>query len=230
MNNIVSLRLQYFPFPGRAGPIRDTLRIGGLAFEDAHIAPEHFHDLRASGAFPFGGLPVLDVVTTTGKVTAAQSNAILRFAGRLSGLYPIDDPVQALKVDEVLDVGEDLNQLFAPSFSEQDIERKMAMRKVLAEQTLPPWAGYLERLLVANGSTGFVVGNSLSVADLKLYWVIDMLTNGSLDRIPTTLFDKPTILAWRKNITAVREARLAQAARIAEQVQIKTTPAQPESV
>jgi glutathione S-transferase len=230
MNNIISLRLQYFPFPGRAGPIRDALRIGGIDFEDAHVAPEHFHDLRAAGEFPFGGLPVLDVVTKTGKVTAAQSNAILRFAGRLSGLYPIDDPVQALKVDEVVDVGEDLNQLFAPSFSEQDIERKMAMRKVLAEETLPPWAGYLERLLVTNGSTGFLVGNSLSVADLKLYWVIDMLTNGSLDGIPTTLFDKPTTMAWRKNVTAVREARLAEATRVADQIRIKTTKVQSESV
>jgi hypothetical protein len=58
------------------------------------------------------------------------------------------------------------------------------MRKVLAEETLPRWVGFLERLLVANGRTGFVVGDSLSVADLKLYWVADKLANGTLDGIP----------------------------------------------
>lgn len=211
MNNIVSLRLRYFPFPGRAGPIRDALNIGKVAFEDVHVPPEQFGQRRAAGEFPFGGLPVLDVETTEGKVCSAQSNAILRFAGKLSGLYPEDDPVQALKVDEALDLGEDINGLIGPSLHEQDTEKKMAMRKVLAEDTLPFWAGCFERLLVVNGNTGFIVGNSLSVADLKLYWIIDWLTSGMLDGIPTTLFDGfATVVAWRKNVTAVREAHLAE--------------------
>jgi glutathione S-transferase len=214
MDSIVSLRLRYFPFPGRAGPIRDALRIGGVDFEDVHVPPEQFGQRRAAGEFPFGGLPVLDVETTTGKVCSAQSNAILRFAGRLSGLYPADDPVQALKVDEALDLGEDINHLLGPSLHEQVTEKKMAMRKELAEETLPEWAAYFERLLVNNGSTGFIVGNDLSVADLKLYWIIDWLASGDLDGIPTTLFDNyATVVAWRKHITAVREARLAETAR-----------------
>lgn len=210
MEHIKSLRLRYFPFPGRAGPIRDALNIGKVAFEDDFVPPEQFRERRATGEFPFGGLPVLDVETTTGKVCAAQSNAILRFAGRLSGLYPVEDLVQALKVDEALDVGEDINQLLGPSIHEQDEQKKMAMRKELAEAALPEWAAYFERLLVNNGSTGFIVGKDLTVADLKLYWIIDWLTSGMLDGIPTNLFNPYTnILAWRKNITNERESRLA---------------------
>jgi glutathione S-transferase len=208
-----SLRLRYFPFPGRAAAIRDTLRIGGVAFEDVHVPPARFTEQKVAGELPFGSLPVLDVVTSGKTVSAAQSNAILRFAGRLAGLYPIDDPVRALKVDEALDLGEDLYHVIGPSMSEQDVERRMAMRKVLAEETLPRWAGFLERLLVANGRTGFVVGDSLSVADLKLYWVADKLTNGTLDGIPKSLLDRfAAVTAWRKNIGAIREARLAAAA------------------
>lgn len=210
MNNIVSLRLRYFPFPGRAGPIRDAFNIGNVAFEDEHVPPQQFRELRAAGEFPFGGLPVLDVETTDGKVRTAQSNAILRFAGRLSGLYPVDDPVLALKVDEALDLGEDINGLLGPSIHEQDEEKRQAMRSELAEKTLPEWAAYFERLLENNGSTGFIVGNSLTVADLKLYWIIDWLTSGILDGIPTTLFDGfAAVMAWRKNINAVRETLLA---------------------
>ena len=208
-----TLRLRYFPFPGRAAPIRDALRIGGVAFDDVHVPPDRFRELKAAGELPFGSLPVLDVETPGGIVSAAQSNAILRFAGRRAGLYPMDDPVRALKVDEALDLGEDLYRVIGPSIDEQDAERRIAMRKILAQETLPRWAGFLERLLVANGRTGFVVGDSLSVADLKLYWVTDKLTNGTLDGIPKSLLDGfATVTAGRKNVAMVREARLAAAA------------------
>jgi hypothetical protein len=121
--------LRYFPFPGRAGAIRDALRIGGIAFEDATSA-RSVRALKASGELPFGSLPVLDVETAGGRVSAAQSNAILRFVGRRAGLYPTDDDVRALKVDEALDLGEDLYHLLTPSMVEENAERRMAMRKV----------------------------------------------------------------------------------------------------
>ena len=210
MDKILSLRLHYFPFPGRASAIRDALQMGGIAFEDVHVLPEKFREQKAAGEFPFGALPFLDVETATTKLRVAQSNAILRFIGRLAGLYSGEDSLSALKVDEALDVGEDIYALLGPSLHEQDIEKKMAMRKILAEQDLPRWIGCIERLLIANGSTGFLVGDALTVADLKLYWVCDFLCNGSLDGIPTTLLDDfPNVLAWFKNITRVREERLA---------------------
>jgi glutathione S-transferase len=213
MSTQPTLRLRYFPFPGRAGAIRDALRIGRIAFEDVHVPPDRFRELKAAGALPFGSLPVLEVETASGTVTTAQSNAILRFVGRSTGLYPTDDPVRALKVDEALDLGEDLYHVIGPSIGEENVERRMVMRKVLAEETLPRWGGYLERLLVANGRTGFVVGDSLTVADLKLYWIVDKLTNGSLDGVPKSVLDDyPTVLAWHRNVAAVREARLAAAA------------------
>ncbi len=213
MSRDVTLRLRYFSFPGRAGPIRDTLRMGGVAFEDVHVPPDRFQEQKAREELPFGSLPVLDVITSGGTVSAAQSNAILRFVGRRTGLYPVDDPLRALKVDEALDLGEDLYHVIAPSIAEQDPARRMAMRKVLAEETLPRWAGYLERLLVANGRTGFLVGDSLTIADLKLHGVVDKLTNGSLDGIPRTLLDGfAAVTAWRRNVAAVRESRLAAAA------------------
>ena len=210
MSTDVKLRLHYFPFPGRGAAIRDALRIGGIAFEDVHVPPERFRELKAAGELPFGSLPVLEVETPAGRVSAAQSNAILRFVARRAGLYPEHDPLRALKVDEALDLGEDLYHVIGPSIGEQNAERRTAMRKVLAEDTLPRWAGFLERLLVSNGRTGFAVGDTLTVADLKLYWIVDKLRNGSLDGIPTSVLDGfPAVIAWLGNISAVREARLA---------------------
>jgi glutathione S-transferase len=209
MSTFTTLHLRYFPFSGRAEAIRDAFRIGHIAFEDEHLTYDQFQNCRTTGELPFGGLPVLVVETSEGQLCVAQSNAILRFAGRLSGLYPLDNPLQALKVDEALDVGEDINCLLGPSLHEPEPEKKMAMRKQLAEDTLPFWMNCFEHLLIANGSTGFIMGNSLTVADLKLYWIIDWLTSGMLDGIPTSLIDEfENVLAWRKNIAAVREARL----------------------
>ncbi|MBI1283516.1 MAG: hypothetical protein GC183_04150 [Thiobacillus sp.] len=211
MSTFTSLRLRYLEFPGRAQAIRDTLRIGRVDFVDERLTYDQFRDGRAAGEFPFGGIPVLVIETPDGKLCVAQSNAILRFAGRLAGLYPVDDPLQALKVDEALGVGEDINSLMAPSLHEQDTDRKMDMRKVLAEETLPFWMNCFDRVLAANGSNGFIVGNNLTIADLKLYWIIDWLTMGILDGIPKSLIDDfKNVVKWRNNIAAVREARLAQ--------------------
>ncbi len=210
--NDMTLRLRYFPFPGRAGAIRDALRIGKIAFDDVHVPADLFQKLKAAGELPFGSLPVLDVETAGGTISAAQSNAILRFVGRLAGLYPVDDPLRALKVDEAMDVAEDLYHLIGPSIGEENVERRMAMRTALATQTLPRWGGFLDRLLTANGRTGFVVGAALTVGDLKLHWIVDKLTNGSLDGVPTSVLDGfPALTAWRRNVAAVRAARLRDA-------------------
>jgi len=212
MNVYKSLRLRYFSFPGRAEAIRDALRIGRIDFIDEQLSHEQFARCREAGEFPFGGAPVLVIETDNGTQCVSQSNAILHFAGHLSGLYPSQDPLLALKVDEVFGVVEDIGALIGPSLHEEDIDRKMSMRRELANETLPYWMGCLNQLLLDNGATGYLVGDDLTVADLRLFWLIDWLTMGILDGIPTSLIDGyEQLLAWRKHITAVREACLAAA-------------------
>ena len=73
------------------------------AFEDKHISFADFGTKKAAGEFPLGSIPVLDVAGER----FAQSNAILRYAGKLTGLYP-EDPIAAMRVDMVLDTIEEL--------------------------------------------------------------------------------------------------------------------------
>jgi len=89
-------KLTYWNFGGRAEPIRLAFFIGGVEFNDHRIAHADWPTLKPST--PFGGIPTLEV----NGVTYGQSNAQLRYAGKLGGLYPAD-PVEALKVDELLD-------------------------------------------------------------------------------------------------------------------------------
>jgi glutathione S-transferase len=199
-----SLTLIYFPFGGRAAAIRDAFRIGGVQFTDQHVAPDTFPALKASGELPFGALPVLKV----GDRTISQSNAILHYAGKLSGLYPAD-PVLALRVDEAIGGTDDMMQPMGDSIREQDPARKATMRVEMAESSLPANFARFEKLIHANGDTGFLVGDSLTIADLKLLHSLDKLTDGSLDGIPPSIIDPfPTLKAWRDNVRAVREKKL----------------------
>ena len=58
-----------------------------MSFADQRVTFDTFRGMKASGELPYGTLPVL-VVDGAQKRTIAQSNAILRYAGKLGGLYP----------------------------------------------------------------------------------------------------------------------------------------------
>jgi hypothetical protein len=47
-----------------------------------------------------------------------QSEAMLRYCGRLAGLYP-EDPIAALEVDMILNTVEDMIQILSPSLYEK---------------------------------------------------------------------------------------------------------------
>ena len=199
-----SLTLVYFPFGGRAAPIRDAFHIGGIAFEDKHIDLDGFTAMKASGELPFGAVPVLIV---DGRMIS-QSSAILRYAGQLSGLYP-SDPVYALRVDEAMDGVDDMMLPMGASIREEDAERKAAMRKDMAENSIPTNFARFEKLLLENGDTGYLVGDELTIADLKLLHSVNKLTDGTLDGIPPSVIEPFTLLKqWRDNVTAARAKRL----------------------
>lgn len=202
------LTLWYFPFPGRGGAIRDAFRIGHVAFVDEHVEFPRFAAMKAAGELPFGSLPVLVVEDEGGRRLISQSNAILRYVGKRSGLYP-SDPLAALCVDEVMDAAEDAFHLIGASIGEPDAQRRAAMRTRMAEERLPLWFGGVERILERSGGSGFLVGDALTVADLKMLGVVDKLTNGSLDGIPPSVMDGfAGLIAWRKHASAVRSQRI----------------------
>jgi len=53
-------------------------------------------------------------------------------------------------------------------------EGRATQRAALAEEFLPRWFGYLDRLLRANGGDGVLVGESLTVADLTLWYLLEL--------------------------------------------------------
>ena len=176
------LKLTYFDFHGGRGETaRLALSIGGIAFEDDRVPFADWE--RRKPETPFGALPVLE---RNGQILA-QSNAINRYVGKLTDLYP-SDPWQAALCDEIMDAVEDISStivatLFLPE------EEKKARRKALVEGPLPFYLDRLQRRLEERGGQYFAA-DRLSVADLKIFVWIRHLKSGVLDHVPTELVDR----------------------------------------
>ena len=176
------LKLTYFDFHGgRAEPVRLALHIGGVAFEDHRFTFAEFAEIRKTT--PFGQVPVLHV----DGVQVTQSDAILRYAGKLAGLYPTE-PVQALFCDEVAYVVEEAAVRLGPTFRMTGEEQKAA-RLALVEGPMPVYLRWLQNQLQAHGGEYFADGR-LTVADLKVFVDVRGLRSGRLDHVPTDLVDR----------------------------------------
>eukprot|EP00043_Microstomoeca_roanoka_P016692 m.171989 g.171989 ORF g.171989 m.171989 type:complete len:283 (-) comp16509_c12_seq2:1516-2364(-) len=172
-------RLFYFDLRGRAEPIRLAFHLGGLKFDDVRIRPHQWCQLKPK--CPYGQLPILEF---DGNVLA-QSNTILRFVGKKTGLYPSDD-LEAAHVDEVLDLIEDINSRVISTIREKNMERKMAARRELATELLPKWLSKLNTKF----EHGYVLGENESIADLSAFGLVQWLTMGVIDGLPVSLVEK----------------------------------------
>ena len=187
----MDLKIIYFNFPfWRAEVARIPLFIGNIPFEDKRITSEEFSNIKEYGhmkdgtKIPFSQLPVLVV---NGEVIA-QTGAIARICGKLSGFYP-EDMVKAGKVDQVIDAATDINMLLRPSMKEQDPIKKKEMRIDLSNNDLPRYFSYLDNLLLENNSQWFE-GNTMTIADIAIWRILGWLTSGVIDDIPKNLTDK----------------------------------------
>ena len=93
-----ALRLHWWDAPGRAGePTRLALTLKGLPFEDVRYSFGDMERVEATRAkSPYQQFPILEVDGET----LVQSNTILRYVGRLTGLLP-DARSTKLEINEI---------------------------------------------------------------------------------------------------------------------------------
>ncbi|KAG9399181.1 hypothetical protein AC1031_012142 [Aphanomyces cochlioides] len=177
-----ALKLTYFDVPARAEVTRLALTIGGVPFEDHRIDRAEWPTLKPT--MPYKQLPIL---TVNGQVFA-QSHAIDRYAGILAGLYPIHNPLDALRVDEICDFGEEIVLLVMSSVGEQDHAKRRAIREEQARTKFPAMFAMLEARL--DMMKGPWLLDSISVADLSLYCLASNIKTGFWLYLPTDLLDQ----------------------------------------
>jgi glutathione S-transferase len=187
-------KLTYFDIDGGRGEsIRLALFIGGLEFEDVRLTGPEFREARQS--FRFHALPVLEIDGQP----ITQSTALVRYVGKLAGLYPTDD-MQALCCDEAMDAVEDLSHAIGRTYGLQGDELKKA-RTELVEDRLTTYIKGLDGLLARGGGEFFADGR-MTVADLKVFVATRSLAKGVLDHVPTDIVEElaPALAEHRDRI------------------------------
>eukprot|EP01060_Flectonema_neradi_P004336 TRINITY_DN127_c0_g2_i4.p1 TRINITY_DN127_c0_g2~~TRINITY_DN127_c0_g2_i4.p1 ORF type:complete len:220 (+),score=58.40 TRINITY_DN127_c0_g2_i4:79-738(+) len=186
----MSIKVVYFPAPGRVEPVRLALTLGGVAFEDERVPFEKWGSMK-EGVAP-KQLPLMHI----GDKVIGQSAALMRYAASISKfegrpLYPTDDALLALQVDEFVDY---VSEMFGPlgaSFKIEDQAEKEAFRaKAVAEGgDIHKWLSYIDSLL-GKSKSGFAVGDHLTIADIAAFCWYQPLKSGFLDGIPVTCLDE----------------------------------------
>lgn len=174
-----TLKLTYFDVPGGRGePARLAMHIGGIEFEDFRFGFDRFKEVIVT-------TPLLQVPTlcVDGK-QITQSNAINRFLGKITGLYPKDN-FQALLCDEISDALEDVSSKVIATSGMKGEELRNARETLITKPLIPTLKWLASRLAEQGGE--YFADSRLTMADLKAFVWINSLNSGALEHIPTTL-------------------------------------------
>lgn len=172
------LILTYFDFPGGRGEAsRLALHIGGADWTDNRFNGDW---PATKPSIPFGGLPTLEV---PGKGLLTQSNAVLAYIGREYGLLPTDAWAVA-RHESVMSAVESLRaQVATTAHKDEDAKRKA--REEFASGYFQHWAKSASELIQGP----FIGGDTISVADLKLFVALRSYNKGVYDHVPTDILD-----------------------------------------
>ena len=171
----------------RAEVGRIALFMGDIKFDDVRIKREDFSTAKETGTLsdgtvlPFHQVPCLVVED----VSIAQTGAIARFCGKLSGLYPTHDDVNAAKIDDFIDFATDLTVMIDNTPNKTDEEKKRKARRDLATGPLKRKLSMLEKNISSDSE--WLVTSNISIADVAIWRLLGWLSSGILDGMPTDL-------------------------------------------
>lgn len=189
-----TLKLYYFPLPGRAEVIRLILTYGKIPFEDYRFAHQEWPELKPK--MPYGQVPVLEV---DGKMLA-QSAAIEYYAASIAGLEP-KDPWEAAVVHQWALLVSEIMEAYVGTMRLEDGEEKLKKRQELTENVVKPKLKILSDQLE---SQDYLTGSKITVADFRLFVLLSYLRSGILDGVPATLADEyPSLKRFRNRVASL---------------------------
>ncbi|XP_060071043.1 glutathione S-transferase 1-like [Ylistrum balloti] len=194
-------KVTYFNGRGRAESTRIVLTEAGVPFEDIRINKEKWDAMKEST--PTHTLPILE---TDEGIVLSQSSAILRYLGRRFGMYN-GDVMEEYRIDLVMNIIDDLvDKILIPALFEKDPLIKAEKMKKVEGEDLTGYLKLLSRELQAGGH-GFFVGTELTIADVKVFTVLENMTSDfpetmakwdDLREFKERIASRPKIAEWIK--------------------------------
>lgn len=202
--NILELTFIYLNFPfWRAEVSRIALFLAGIKFENRIVLSDEFQRVKSEGklddgtVIPHHQLPCLIVDGHP----IAQTGAIARYCGKLSGLYPKNNDLLAAQIDQVLDLATDITVLVSTTGRMDNDQEKVRKRKALSNGELGRKLDILEKNIKPNCS--WITGGSMGLEDIAIWRLIGWLSSETLDGIPATILkSRPKIQRVCRNVDA----------------------------
>jgi len=212
------VELTYFDIKAHPGEkVRLALVLNGINFTDNRIKFPDFTALKPT--LKYGQLPKLCV----DGVEQFQSGAMLRWVGRMGNgsLYPVDDLETFIKIEEMLNLSDDLQRAWLPSlylgmgrhekygypkeWKEKDETIKRVRTAFIADE-LPKFMAFLSAQLEETGA--FLAGAKPTIADCLWLPQVKYFASGIADHVPKDCLDKyAAVLAWIERMHAIPELK-----------------------
>mmetsp|Transcript_2670 Transcript_2670/g.4235 ORF Transcript_2670/g.4235 Transcript_2670/m.4235 type:complete len:231 (-) Transcript_2670:211-903(-) len=202
------LKLTYFDIQGVAEKIRLAFHLGGVEFQDVRIGFPEWAAMKPTT--PYGQLPIMSI---DGAPPMAQSDAMLRYAGRLANqngvlLYGAHNE---LAIDEAMglvgDFQADFGTLIQIGLTPaklghpedlKDTDAHAAIVKALRTKWMAEsFPMRMAQIAARVESGGFLVGDTVTIADCLLVPTLARFPQGTVDYIDAACMDAyPAVQAY----------------------------------
>lgn len=191
-----TFEIRYFHVHGQGGIARTLIVIG--THDHTRLKNVFEYDwAEYKSSTPFGVMPLLTETSADGKtkLQVAESDAIERYLAHKFGLYGNGTAFEKVLVDTFANSTQGLIMSIFNNYGLIEDPAVRAKNKgPLITDNIAPWIKYHEQHLQANGANGHYVGNSVTLADIKTYYVISMIQGLSGEEL---ISEEKTPAIWR---------------------------------
>ncbi|KAF9135246.1 hypothetical protein BGW39_003926 [Mortierella sp. 14UC] len=203
-------KILYFGLHGRGELTRTLLAYTGAKWEELPVDWATQKELT-----PFKVLPVVYETNSDGTILElAESQAIERYLANKYGLYG-KNAYETHKVEQYFSSADGIAQAFGNKIIGASQDKRVEEANKFYVEVLPKFIAIHEAHLAKNGSNGHYIGNSTTLADIKVANLIDrllFLRPQGADEVPFSaektpnlwkVLEKvnshPTLAAWKKS-------------------------------
>ncbi|XP_067675778.1 glutathione S-transferase 3-like [Haliotis asinina] len=192
---MATVRLTYFDGRGLGEIVRFTLAACGIEFTETLLEErQEFEKLLEEGKLVFRQVPLLEI----DGLELVQRGAIVRYVAKKGGLYG-NSIEETSKIDMFYEGTRD----FFESFHYMVFQDPKVVLATAKAKGLPRYLPIFDQALKKNG-TGFLVGNSMTLADVGLIEVLLIVTEYFGEE---SLSDYPSLKAFKSMM--VSQERIA---------------------